>query len=101
MQLKAGTRLRSQVCGTQLIVIVGSDDDLDLRCGGEPLIDLRAEPAPGLVPARGGSGTQLGKRYVDASGRVELLITKPGAGTLTTDGVPMTFKQAKPLPASD
>ena len=51
-------------------------------------------PAPGAV-------TLIGKRYVDASETVELLCTSSGAGQLTCDGVQMTLKVAKPLPASD
>lgn len=48
-----------------------------------------------------GSGTTIGKRYVDATGTLELLCTASGAGELTCDGAPMTIKTAKPLPASD
>jgi hypothetical protein len=48
-----------------------------------------------------GSGTVIGKRYVDVTGTLELLCTASGAGELTCDGAPMTIKAAKPLPASD
>ncbi|WP_207400324.1 hypothetical protein, partial [Actinomadura fibrosa] len=48
-----------------------------------------------------GPGTVVGKRYVDAAGTLELLCTAAGTGELTCDGVPMTLKTAKPLPASD
>jgi hypothetical protein len=43
----------------------------------------------------------MGKRYVDESGDVELLCTKPGTGSLTVDGAPLTVRGAKPLPSSD
>ena len=46
-------------------------------------------------------GTLLGKRYTDDEGTVEILCTKPGAGTLTFDGQVLTLKESKPLPASD
>ncbi|KLL95143.1 hypothetical protein NJ76_29595 [Rhodococcus sp. IITR03] len=45
--------------------------------------------------------TALGKRYTDAEGTVELLCTTPGTGALAVDGVPLSLKTAKPLPASD
>ena len=43
----------------------------------------------------------MGKRYVDSAGSVELLCVKPGKGSLALDGVVLTVKDAKPLPASD
>lgn len=45
--------------------------------------------------------TLIGKRYVDANDTVELLCTCSGSGELACDGVPMTHKAAKALPASD
>jgi hypothetical protein len=47
------------------------------------------------------SGTLMGKRYVDAAGTFELLCVKPGKGNLSVDGVALTIRDAKPLPASD
>ena len=46
-------------------------------------------------------GTLMGKRYVDADGAYELLCVKPGKGSLSVDGVALSPKDAKPLPASD
>jgi hypothetical protein len=40
------------------------------------------------------------KRYTDAGGN-EVLVTKPGAGSLSLGDVPLALKDAKPLPASD
>jgi hypothetical protein len=45
-------------------------------------------------------GNVMGKRYVDESG-AEVLVTKAGAGTLSIGDVPLSIKEAKPLPASD
>ena len=53
------------------------------------------------VPWRLEAATLIGKRYVNAAESVELLCTSSGAGALTCDGVPMSSKAAKPLPASD
>jgi len=95
-------RLRSIVCNTEVMVIQATQDELRVTCGGAALVPLGA-PAPkgvALDPAAA-SGTQIGKRYVDASGALELLCTKPGAGTFALAGVPLTIKAVKPLPSSD
>ena len=46
-------------------------------------------------------GTLIGKRYIDAQERVEMLCTQGGQGSLTFEGVVMSVKQAKALPSSD
>jgi hypothetical protein len=100
--LKAGRRLRSAVCSTEVMVIAAPEADVELRCGGAPMIDHESQPEPGATPdpdAKG--GTQIGKRYVDEAGTLELLCTKPGEGSLAADGAPLAQKGAKPLPSSD
>ncbi|WP_280461556.1 hypothetical protein [Nocardia carnea] len=79
--IKSGSRLESQVCDTQVIVIRATDALAALRCGGVPMV-------------------ALGKRYIHDSG-AEILVTRGGTGTLTVDTVPLAVKDAKPLPASD
>ena len=102
MQINSGARYRSQVCATELIVVRPLPGDVDLTCGGYPLIALQAEPGAGLQIKQGAdTGTALGKRYTDPGGQLELLVTKPGRGTLALGGEPLTLKQVKPLPASD
>ena len=59
-------------------------------------VDERGEAAAGLD-----GGTLMGKRYVDEGDTIELLCTKPGAGTLGIGSTALTLKEAKPLPASD
>jgi len=101
-RMKPGTRLRSAVCTTEVMVIQAPADDVDVRCGGTSLLDLVAQPAPGAAPAaEAAGGTLIGKRYVSAAGDLELLCTKPGAGTLALGDVALTIKGAKPLPSSD
>ena len=101
-RLKAGTRLRSAVCTTEVMVIQAPADDVDVRCGGAPLVALSTAPAAGAAPAPGAAGgTQIGKRYVNEAGDLELLCTKPGAGTLALGDTALTIKGAKPLPSSD
>jgi hypothetical protein len=99
LNLRPGVQLASSVCATQVAVIrVPADRTPLIECGGSPMI----EAAPGPKPAPGGTdaATLIGKRYVDASGTVELLCTSSGEGGLSCDGEP-SIKGAKPLPASD
>ena len=96
--MKPGTKLKSAVCDTEVMVIKGSG--LVVECGGAPMGDDSPADKPG--PADGfAEGTLVGKRYVNADGSVELLCTKPGKGSLAIDGTALTTKDAKPLPSSD
>ena len=99
--IKNGTRLQSQVCDTQVIVVRSADSLDDLRCGGAPMVPLDAEKSPhaDLDPAFAG-GSTMGKRYVDDDG-AEVLVTKAGVGALSVGDTPLALKEAKPLPASD
>ncbi len=101
-EIKPGTRLRSAVCTTEVMVVAAQKDmAVELCCGGQPMLDVGAEP-PGGTPAPAfSSGSQLGKRYVNEAGNLEVLCTKPGAGSLSADGVALKIKGAKPLPSSD
>lgn len=100
--LKPGTRLKSAVCDTEVMVVRAAALEVTLACGGAQMMPLGAVRAPDAAPAAGlGGGTIVGKRYVDEAERFELLCTKAGRGTLTLDGVPLTVKQAKALPSSD
>ena len=102
MQMKIGERFRSQVDETELIVVRALPGEVDLTCGGYPLIPFRSEATPGLTVKEGhDTGTALGKRYTDPSAKLELLVTKAGQGTLALAGEPLQFKESKPLPASD
>ena len=101
-QLKVGSRLRSAVCATEVIVIAAPGADVDVRCGGSPMLAMGETPQPGgSVAADAAGGTALGKRYVTASGDLELLCTKPGQGSLALGSTPLVLKEAKPLPSSD
>ena len=97
--IKNGTRLASQVCDTQVIVVRSADSLDDLRCGGAPMVELGAERSGELDPAFS-DGAIMGKRYVDEAG-AEVLVTKAGAGTLAVGQSALSLKEAKPLPASD
>jgi hypothetical protein len=100
-EIAAGKRLRSQACGTEVIVVRAPDQPVELTCGGSP---MTAEPAAaGAAPPKptATEGAQLGKRYVDQATGLELLCTKPGTEVPAANGRALTLKTAKPLPASD
>lgn len=100
--IKPGVRLKSAVCTSEVIVIRGSLPTADLRCGGEQMIAAGETPSgAGHIDLAHAAGTLLGKRYVDAGDRIEILCTKAGEGSLTLDGEPLLVKQAKALPSSD
>ena len=100
MQLKPGVRLESVTCATQVVVVRAPADDVDLRCGGEPMQEVGAggerRPLSGT-----GEPTLTGKRYADEDLGVELLCTKAGEGWLSIGDEPLLVKGAKPLPSSD
>ena len=68
--MKPGSKLKSTVCDTEVMVIRGAADAV-VECGGAPM----AEQAPAeRRPINPGfaQGTRIGKRYVDADGKIEL-----------------------------
>jgi hypothetical protein len=99
--IKNGTRLQSQVCDTQVIVVRSSDSLDDLRAGGVPMVPLDVDKSSdATLNPDFSEGNVMGKRYVDEAG-AEVLVTKAGAGTLSVGTTALTLKEAKPLPASD
>ena len=99
---KAGTRLKSAVCETQIMVLRAPPVELDLRCGGAEMLPMDAAATAGVAldPAFS-AGTLSGKRYVDDGETMEFLCTKGGAGGLSLGAAPLAVKQAKALPSSD
>jgi hypothetical protein len=102
MKLRPGQKLHSAVCDAQVVVVRAPDSDVDLACGGAPLLE-DGQDAPGGVEldAKLGEGPLLGKRYADEELGLEVLCSRPGTGALTVNGQPLPLKGAKPLPSSD
>jgi hypothetical protein len=99
-QLKAGLRLRSAVSEVEVIVVKAGADHV-ITCGGAPmLIGTEAAPTSGTHNSDE-TPCQLGKRYVNASGSVEVVCVKGGKGAIAVDGEPLQVKAAKALPSSD
>ncbi len=101
MQLKPGTRLQSQACDTQAIVVRAPAGDVDVRCGGHPMVTVGTTVEASSATEGFAEPTLMGKRYADDAVGIELLCTKAGASTLSIGGVALPLKDAKPLPASD
>ena len=101
MKVRAGTRLKSTVCSTEVMVVKAPGDDVEITCGGAPMADPTSDQSSGDPAPDASDGTLLGKRYIDADGSLELLCTKAGDGTLGADGEPLGLQETKPLPASD
>lgn len=96
--MKAGSKLKSSVCDTEVMVIKAAD--VAVECGGAPMGEDK--PATkGTINPSFAEGTKMGKRYVNAAGTLELLCIKAGQGSLSVDGTALTLKDAKPLPSSD
>jgi len=96
--MKAGTKLKSAVCDTEVMVIRAGDAVIE--CGGLPMAEERPAERKPINPAFA-AGTKIGKRYVNAASSIELLCVKPGQGSLSIAGEALGIKEAKPLPASD
>jgi len=102
MELKPGSRWRSAVCDTEIVIVKAPSAAVTLECGGQAVKPHTEPKATGLAPApEHAGGSQLGKRYVDEETNIEALCSKTGAGSLSVDGRPLTLKEAKKLPSSD
>lgn len=99
--LKAGTRLKSALCDTEVMVIRTRPEPMLLCCGGIEMIAMDGQKVAGELDAAFAQGTLVGKRYVDEQDATELLCTKGGKGSLSIDGTVLAVKQAKALPSSD
>jgi hypothetical protein len=102
MKISAGSRWKSAVCATEVVVVRGSQQDTELHCGGVPMLAMSAEKATGTAPLAGqDAGSLMGKRYGDDASGLELLCTKAGAGTLSCSGRALLVRAVKALPSSD
>ena len=96
--MKAGIKLKSAACNTEVMVIKAKD--VVVECGGQPMAETAPAEKSALNPSFA-EGTKIGKRYVNTDGTIELLCVKAGEGSLSIDGIILHTKDAKPLPSSD
>jgi hypothetical protein len=104
MDLRPGSRWRSAVCDTEVVVVRAPAGPVTFRIGGAGALPADAgRPASAKPDAArpGAEGTLLGKRYADEVTGLEVLCTKAGGGTITVDGRRATVRTARQLPASD
>ncbi len=102
VNIAIGSRWRSAVDTTEVVVVRAPKEGTTIECGGLEMVPTGAEGGTsGSVHPDYADGTQLGKRYVDEEAGLELLCTKAGEGSLAVDGRTLQLKEAKPLPASD
>lgn len=99
-ELRPGARFQSTVCTTEVIVVKGTGQ-VELTCGGSPMVPAGSGERGGEPSADASGGTLLGKRYGDDGETVEVLCTKAGEGSLALGGAALAVKVTKPLPASD
>ena len=100
--IKNGTRLQSQVCDTQVIVVRSADSLDDLRAGGAPMVPIGDEVTAGLSHRR-----RTVRRHPDGQA-LRRRRRRRGAGhqggrghAVASASTPLAIKEAKPLPASD
>jgi len=108
VDLKPGSRWRSAVCDTEVIVVRAPAGPVIFRIGGAAVCPADAgqdRPAADRGGARPDAalagGTLLGKRYTDEASGLQVLCVKAGAGTITVDGRPAAVMTPRQLPASD
>jgi len=102
VEAKVGTRLKSAVCTTEVIVVRSPGGDIDLRCGGHAMLAQGQTAADGAAPDEAfAGGSAMGKRYSDDGVGLEVLVTKAGAGSLSIGDTLLPLKDAKALPSSD
>ena len=93
-------RTFEKTCATEVVVVKGAGE-VDLRCGGSPMVPSDDATTGAEPVAPFDEGTLVGKRYVTEDEAIELLCTKPGAGSLSLGDTALLVKGAKPLPSSD
>ena len=108
VDLKPGSRWRSAVCDTEVVVVRAPARPVIFHIGGAEVFPAdagqnrpsrdrgRAQPDAALA-----GGTLLGKRYTDEATGLQVLCVKAGDGTITVDGRPAAVVAPRQLPASD
>ena len=102
MELKPGSRWKSAVCDAEMVIVRPPKLAGELQCGGVAVVpQADAAANTGNIHPDHANGVLIGKRYLDEASGMEVLGAKPGKGSLAFNGVALTLKEAKPLPASD
>ena len=97
--VKAGIKLSSTVCQTQIMALRVPSEEIEITCGGAPM--TTDDDEKGDINSDFAGGTLVGKRYVNEGETMEFLCTRGGDGTVQVNGTTLNVKQAKQLPSSD
>ena len=102
MKILPGSRWKSAVCDTEVVVVKPPKSEAELQCGGASMLAHNAaKPADASCTSGQDGGSLLGKRYGDDAAGLEVLCTKAGQGTLSVDGRALVTRQTVQLPSSD
>lgn len=102
MKLSPGLKLNSAVCAAQVVVVKAPAVEVEIACGGHPMVpDGEESSGSPSIDRSVGDASLLGKRYADDDVGLEVLCTRGGDGALSVDGTALPVKGAKPLPSSD
>jgi len=96
---KPGIKLSSRVCKTQIMILRIPAVEMEIFCGGLPMV--LGDPAEFEELQGENNGTLVGKRYTDETETMEFLCTRGGEGTIAVSGHKIDIKSAKKLPSSD
>lgn len=100
-EYKTGERLRSQVSAVNFVVVRADGDTDEIQCDGVAFAREGDQLASGTTPSQDGPKVEIGKRYENEAGTVELLCVTAGVGQVSLGAEPLRIKVPKPLPASD
>lgn len=101
MQLKTGARLKSAVCDGEVMVVKAPAGDVELTCGGVPMVEGAAPATRQAIHADHAVGIRIGKRYITEDGNLEILCVKAGDGGLAANGQLLLQKDTRQLPKTD
>ncbi len=100
-ELKTGARLKSTVCDGEIMVVTTAGGDVNLTCGGAPMVEATAAADRVDINPDHAVGIVIGKRYINAEETLEVLCVKAGDGSLAIDGDLLLQKDTKKLPKTD
>jgi len=100
MQLKTGARLKSAVCDGEVMVVKAPAGEVDLTCGGLPMVESAPASRQPVNPEHA-VGIRIGKRYISEDGGLEILCVKAGEGGLAANGQLLLQKDTRQLPKTD
>ena len=100
-ELKTGARLQSAVCGGEIMVVTTAGGDVDITCGGAPMVASGSDAPKVEINPDHAVGIVIGKRYITEDESLEVLCVKAGEGSLAVNGNLLLQKDTKKLPKTD